>query len=134
MSSEEVQRRKGFRAWPWTVQVLVIVVGLFVILGIVTAIVGGGNDEPVSSNTSVRRFELCGLAEQFVKDRLKAPSTAKFQSCEDRSVSGAGPYTVRGWVDSENSFGAMLRSNYSVTLTAIGDDRYRASDISLTER
>lgn len=43
-----------------------------------------------------------------VKERLKAPSTAKFES----NATGGGPWTVTGTVDAENSFGAMIRSSY----------------------
>lgn len=56
----------------------------------------------------------------FVKDRLKAPATAKFASNRD-SQSGAKKVTqctflVYGLVDSENSFGANVRSRYSMKL------------------
>jgi hypothetical protein len=56
--------------------------------------------------------------EGFVKDRLKAPSSAKF-SGEDAQQSGS-VYTVTGAVDSQNSFGALLRSSYTCVVEDSG--------------
>jgi hypothetical protein len=43
-------------------------------------------------------------------------------------VSGSGPYTVTGTVDSENSFGAMLRSNFQCTVTVTDDKTLTSVD------
>jgi hypothetical protein len=51
--------------------------------------------------------------ESFVRDRLRAPSTAKFPWSEQQTVhAGNGLYTVRGAVDAQNGFGAQIRSRY----------------------
>ena len=55
--------------------------------------------------------------EEMVRDRLKSPSTADFS---DVSTSGFGPYIVRGSVDSQNSFGATIRSSFSCNLELSG--------------
>jgi len=59
---------------------------------------------------------------EYVKRNLKAPSSAKFGSYGNSSVQHykGCKFVVNGYVDSQNSFGAMLRSNYSVTLTPNG--------------
>ena len=56
----------------------------------------------------------------IVEDYLKAPSTAKFCKPSDATVThlGNGEYIVTGWVDAENSYGAMIRSDFVVTYTA----------------
>lgn len=56
----------------------------------------------------------------IVEDYLKAPSTAKFCKLSDATVThlGNGEYMVTGWVDAENSYGAMIRSDFIVTYTA----------------
>lgn len=56
----------------------------------------------------------------IVEDYLKAPSTAKFCKQSDATVThlGNGEYMVTGWVDAENSYGAMIRSDFVVTYTA----------------
>lgn len=62
--------------------------------------------------------------ERFVVERLKAPATAAFQSFDKLSVSGSGtgPWRVSGYVDSQNSFGALLRSNYTCVVEFSGDN------------
>lgn len=62
-------------------------------------------------------------AEDIVKQFLKAPSTAEVCPMEDMQIShlGNGEYMVTGWVDTENSYGAMLRSDFVVTYTATKD-------------
>jgi hypothetical protein len=52
---------------------------------------------------------------------LKAPSTADFS---DESVSGSGPWKITGSVDSENSFGAMLRAPWSFKVEVRRDGYY----------
>lgn len=65
------------------------------------------------------------MAKQFIKQRLKAPSTADFGSmwngtyqdpddCVSRTASNT--YMAVGWVDSQNSFGAMIRTTFVVKL------------------
>lgn len=55
------------------------------------------------------------ISQNFVKTKLVAPSTAKFPSLSDVKVTKSGEckFTVIGYVDSQNSFGAMLRTIYS---------------------
>jgi hypothetical protein len=55
-------------------------------------------------------------AQQHVAAKLKAPRTAKFCSWSDCDVvtDKEGKRYVRGWVDSQNSFGAMIRSEWRV--------------------
>ena len=64
-------------------------------------------------------------SKKFIKRRLKSPSTAKFPWSDEAMVS-TGPdctYTVRSYVDSQNGFGAMIRSNYVANLKRNIDDK-----------
>jgi hypothetical protein len=59
------------------------------------------------------------IAQGFVRDSLKAPSTAEFPSGSKgtgRSVQyeGGCNHLVHGYVDAQNGFGAMIRTNYAV--------------------
>lgn len=75
------------------------------------------------SDLSMRLFER---SKDAVRRKLKAPSTAKFPG----TVFGAneykvykmpdGAYRVTSWVDSQNSFGAMIRSQWVVNLREAG--------------
>jgi hypothetical protein len=54
-------------------------------------------------------------AQDRIKKVLKAPSTAKFPSITKWGFTkDNGVVTVSAYVDSENSFGAMLRSNFQI--------------------
>jgi hypothetical protein len=65
------------------------------------------------------------MCEDFVEERLKAPSTADFSGVFDTTVTGTDDsYTVVGHVDAENSFGAMIRSNYTCNIRDNGDDSW----------
>lgn len=56
-------------------------------------------------------------ARNEVKERLKAPATAKFSPAAETKVTCEGElYAVRGWVDSQNEFGALIRNRYEVKL------------------
>lgn len=77
------------------------------------------------------------LAKKCVESHLKAPSTAKFCSmsdCEFREGDD-GVYMMAGTVDSQNTYGAMLRETWSImaqldgekvtlVLLQIGDQTY----------
>jgi hypothetical protein len=89
------------------------VLGALLILVIVLGIIG--NCAGGSSNSSKTSTDAIVAAENFVKDNLKAPSTAKFSN-EEAKQDNAGNWTVSGLVDSQNSFGAMLRSSFILRL------------------
>lgn len=58
------------------------------------------------------------MAQEYVKERLKAPATAKFPHINDRGVEakylGNCTHRIVGYVDAQNGFGAMLRTHYAV--------------------
>ncbi|MCX8512555.1 MAG: hypothetical protein ORN83_12425 [Chthoniobacteraceae bacterium] len=77
-------------------------------------------DTNSSQETPLATSQVLHLAEHYVKQVLKAPSTAKFSKWVDNYHNKSYDdgitqyYVVQGWVDSQNSFGAMLRNNYTI--------------------
>lgn len=63
------------------------------------------------------------LAKKCVKSHLKSPSTAEFTAMSDCGFSkGEGNiYMMTGYVDSQNSFGAMLQEQWSIMAEVNGD-------------
>jgi hypothetical protein len=59
-------------------------------------------------------------AKEIVKRSLKAPRTAKFPWVVEGRHLGNCRFLVASYVDAENSFGAMIRTNYTVTLQRQG--------------
>ena len=78
------------------------------------------------------------MSQQFVKTRLKAPSTASFPWITDSDVSVVATknchFIVHAWVDSQNSFGAMLRSTYKAELHMLPDkNKWSAISVIIDE-
>lgn len=71
-------------------------------------------------------------AKNEVKNILKSPSSAKFPwSFDEYTFSKNGDtVTIKGYVDAENSFGAMLRQNFTVVIN-VNSDKYTLESISI---
>lgn len=111
-----------------TCLVIVGLIGLICVCGVVLSPSASRNTStsrtptpsgptPTTGPTPIRfdEFGAKYMCEQFVTERLKAPSTAEFSSDPDvYSVNGKPKNyaIVRGYVDAQNSFGAMIRSYY----------------------
>lgn len=82
------------------------------------------NDDDIKAGVYV-------LAKKCVKSHLKAPSTAKFSEMwECAFQKGEGNiYMMTGYVDSQNSYGAMLQEQWSIMAEVSGD---KASLVMLT--
>lgn len=71
--------------------------------------------------TTEEKSRIKTWAEENVKEILKAPSTAKFPGSflspfKDWNISKDGnKFTVSSYVDSQNGFGAMIRSDFTIT-------------------
>ncbi|MGW9597382.1 hypothetical protein ACWHLZ_44780 [Streptomyces chartreusis] len=94
-----------------------------------------GDGDPLSESAAV-------MCEDFVTQRLKSPGTAEFPGVWDadyavtKVLSDTKPwkYEVTGVVDSENSFGGIVRSEYVCTVSTKDDDTWTLDDMQLTQR
>lgn len=79
-------------------------------------------------------YEIC---KQFIADRLTSPSSAEYPNYfEDDGevvvwVLANGDYRYTSQVDSENAFGASLRSFFECTVDYRGDDQWMLVDLVL---
>lgn len=74
-------------------------------------------------------------AKEIVKNRLKAPSTASFCSKSSATITKSGKtWVIEGYVDAENSFGAMIRNDFRVVLLFQDDTHYTISKCTITPR
>lgn len=91
---------------------LITVLVLVFILGKCTNLGGdsGGSGSTSTRQTSHDPIAAYTMAEKFVTDRLKSPSTADFPWYRKEFVEhlGGGRYRVRAYVDAQNSFGGMI--------------------------
>ena len=77
-----------------------------------------------SSSYSSTEREVCAQlhAEAFVKKYLKSPSTAKFPKCNEYIYDlSSDIWLVSGYVDAQNSFGAITRQYFIVSFTVSSD-------------
>ena len=82
----------------------------------------GSDSTSTNKPYSLDEIELHTEAQQFVKQGLKSPSTAEFPVLPyEASDLGGGRYRIVSYVDSQNSFGAMMRSNWSVLMRLEGE-------------
>lgn len=83
----------------------------------------------ITSNNEDIKTEAWVYATDYVKANLKAPSTAKFCKSIDAVITSMGndKYEVSGYVDSENGFGANIRTDFTVSLVLTEDGYKEAS-------
>ncbi len=84
-----------------------------------------------SSYSSSDRITVLTMAQELVKDTLAAPSTARFPWPSEHDVRelGGGRYSVSSYVDSQNVFGAMVRTHYTAIVQDVGDGKWRLENL-----
>ena len=92
-------------------------------------------DDEKACSSDVSAFVM---SQTFVKQRLKAPSTADFPYISSDGVQtqykGNCTHQVLAYVDSQNSFGAKIRTKYYVKLkNEKGTDSWKLLEIKLYE-
>lgn len=74
------------------------------------------------------------MCERFVEEALKAPSTARFQPIHQMDVMqlAGSEFLVNGYVDAQNGFGAMIRTQFNCQVAAIGRDSWRLVSMNIS--
>lgn len=89
--------------------------------GVLVSIVQSGSGSPSPASTPDLGADAQRVCrEKFIPDRLKAPATAKFSDVHVATQGGL--YLVTGAVDSQNSFGALIRSTFVCAVRSSGAD------------
>lgn len=113
---------------------LIVLGGLALLAGLAKS---GTNtsSESTSHDTPSMAETMC---HEFVTNRLKAPSTAKFpySHAEHKvDVLGSGHYRVVSYVDSQNGFGAQVRSTYVCEVTTSDNGKnWHADNVVIVTR
>lgn len=91
------------------------VIALVLIAAFIGSLTGGGDgDEPYDPDNS---FEARSQCRDLVESELRAPATAEFG--ELSAMKNGGVWTVMGYVDAENAFGAMLRNDFQCSVRVV---------------
>jgi hypothetical protein len=69
------------------------------------------------------------MSEDFVTSYLKSPSTADFPWKAESVIREGTGWRVNSYVDSQNSFGAMIRLHYTCVVENIDGDSWKCTSL-----
>ena len=139
-SNEKTNQDDNKKEWK-PISTWKIVIGIVVVIGIIVLFMscfnntGNNSSTPTTKNAQSLEIEAFVRSQSVCEKYLKSPSSAKFPYYSSISVKRleAGKYLINAYVDSQNSFGAMVRADYSVVITSTGKDTYTYEDFQLIE-
>ncbi len=115
-----------------------IFIGIILVAIIAYSLSGTNKDIPLtasqidsvydSSNKSMAKI----MARDFVKQLLKSPTSAEFDN-EKTWYLKDSVFMVKGTVDSQNSFGAILRANYECKVKQVDKNNWIVLDRNLIQ-
>lgn len=111
------------RSWPTVIGISIPVLLFAGCQGLISA----GD----SSTEEPGEYDAIYYCKEFVRDKLKAPSTAKFTG--ESAYGGGSSWTSSGVVESQNSFGGMVQSRYTCKLTYTSSDESWQAQVLLDE-
>lgn len=127
----QANRRSKSGGFGKAILIFLAIIGGLILIGTCSGLSSGESDSFSNTESAAKVW-----AEHIVKQNLKSPSTAKFcnriMEMKAESLGGA-KWKVTGWVDSQNSFGATVRSDFVVKLELIKDG-VRCIDIQIKSR
>ena len=94
-----------------------IIGGLLVVLAIV------GDNDSSSSSFDSDAWQAHAQCAEFTRARLKSPASADFPEYDDPGVTvreRGTVWVVRSFVDSQNGFGALVRTAFTCEMTDLG--------------
>lgn len=107
-----------------------------IFLGLIFNVGCGSNKDPNDHIGGVSKGYLTAVAIDVVKEQLKSPSTAQFPTYNFFSFKQVDDkqFIVTGYVDSENSFGAIVRADFEVEVKITDEDHYVLKNFKITEQ
>ena len=103
-------------------------VGLFIIVVISLQALSDGVDSMLEKTEAEimaeEKITACVEIESHVKSKLVSPGSAKFPLLHHQLVEylGDNRYSLGSYVDSQNGFGASLRTNFYCTIKKVGSE------------
>ena len=95
-------------------------------------------EDPMEKETiqNVNKNAAYTMAQSFVKDRLKSPSSAKWPWESSENVTeylGNQTYVVKSYVDAKNAFGTEVRIKYYIKVKQADNNNWKLLDINIQE-
>ena len=125
--SEKEEKKMNRRLGGWIVAIGVVTV-VFISLS------GGDSKSQTAMKANVNDAKIMApvLCEQRVKDTLKSPRSAKFPFVKNVTFDGRTA-VMSSYVDADNSFGAMIRTQYVCTVLYSGGKPGDLENWSITD-
>jgi len=107
---------------------------LFIVFVAFMGSIGGNSGQTAPTQADTDDYLARVFAKKVIERTLKSPSTAKFQELSEFDVkkSGANLFSVSGYVDSQNGFGATGRAYFRVAAIK-GKNDWQVSDLKITQ-
>lgn len=138
--SNEMKTPLSKQWWPWLTALLVLV--MLALLLPDTNRRASTRDRQVrqtkswkQADNSIRAYIM---VEDWVRERLKSPSTADFPGAFDGRADHIRRlpnqrYGIASWVDSQNAFGATIRTHFAALVQQISKDDWILEDLDFVE-
>ena len=105
--------------------IIIVFLSVFIFIGMICGLFFTNSSDKLMDSFGNDKAAAYTVAQNIVEEQLKAPSTAEFCSIKEASITCEDDvWTVTGWVDAENSFGVMLRNEYTVRFKFKSSGRY----------
>jgi len=100
----------------------------FIVFLVIVATNRPSPEQQAKEDSKIAGYNAAFACQDYVRERLKAPASAKFQAPREAQIedTGRGIFKVESYVDAQNGFGAMLRKRYTCTATTIDDKTFKA--------
>jgi flagellar basal body-associated protein FliL len=119
------------------ISLIIVAIILFVISGIGILITDIFKPDPPDAwKTKDNKTMAYVMMQEFVKRNLVSPGSAKFEwiSEPDCKISKDGfEYTISSWVDSQNSFGALIRTRFTGVVRQVDKDNWELVELEFDE-
>lgn len=119
----------------WLMRLLLTVVvlaGAAVVVSMAAMVFTPSTSTPPRTPSGRDAFLIC---RKFVTNQLRAPKTAEFPTSSDAGVTirtvGRDAFEVHAFVDSQNGFGALIRTRFTCTVEPAGGANWRLVDLKL---
>lgn len=94
--------------------IFLLFIGISVVMGLLNP------SRPIWEPSDV---DICVYSQMRIEEQLKAPSTAKHPACSLWKLTNSGSqYNFSSYVDAQNSFGVMIRTNYKCILNVTWEE------------
>ena len=118
-------------------------IGLFTVIACILTVIivaicdpsGTDGDQNKKAIIDTLKLELhtYSLTKEVVKQNLKSPASASFPDNIHFGLLMDNSVIIKGYVDSQNSFGAMLRTNYYIKWKYLGGDIFEEKNLKFIE-